>query len=103
MTDNLRDRIAEVLFMRDDPTAPRRYRGYAELPAEIQELWRVEADPIIAILPDHFQPDELVRKRIDNIRQICVASMNLDRDDPSSDRRWLADSILNILNGMTDE
>jgi hypothetical protein len=103
VTDNLRDRIAAVLFMRDDEAQSGWNRGYAELPAEIQELWRVEADQIIAILPDHFQPDELVRKRIDRIRQICVASINQDRDDPSSDRTWLADSILNILNGMTDE
>ena len=103
MSDNLRDRIAAVLFMRDDEAQSGWNRGYAELPAEIQELWRVEADPVVAILPDHFQPDELVRKRIDRIRQICVASMNQDRDDPSSDRRWLADSILNILNGMTDD
>ena len=50
---------------------------------------------------------ELVElRRIDQVREVCVASLNLDRTAPGEvfcDRAWLADSILNILNGMTDE
>lgn len=47
---SLRDRIAKVLFERDDEAQSGWNRGYAELPTEIQELWRLEADVVIAAL-----------------------------------------------------
>ena len=86
MTDSLRDRIAALLELLRPVT-----------PTEA-------ADAVIR---------ELVElRRIDQVREVCVASLNLDRTAPgevfcdchsSVDRAWLADSILNILNGMTDE
>ena len=80
MTDSLRDRIAALLELLRPVT-----------PTEA-------ADAVIR---------ELVElRRIDQVREVCVASLNLDRTAPGEvfcDRAWLADSILNILNGMTDE
>ena len=96
---DLRTRIAQAIYDNVDdyirrllvrPSLP----GAAEVEGDYKSTCYVLADAVIRELPE--------LKRIDHIRQICVASMNQDRDDSSSDRRWLADSILNILNGTTD-
>jgi hypothetical protein len=74
--------------------------------AAVFELWasadtipdaHTIADAVIAALPD--------LQRIEKVRQVCVASLNRDRvpGAPLTDRAWLADTVLNVLNGAVDE
>lgn len=80
MTDTLRDRIAAVI---------------CDMDALHAKQWSLDAaDAVIAALPEF--------KRLSQIRQICVSSIQLDRGKPT-DRVWLADSVFNILNGNVDD
>lgn len=62
-------------------------------------------------IPQTTQPTKdntgkLLLKRFLAVQRICEASIELDTHRavaPSSDRQWLAQSVLNILNGNVDE
>lgn len=62
---DLRNRVAAILFMRDDEAQIGWARDYAELPAEIKELWCFEADAVIAGLELHEEVvySDDIRKR----------------------------------------
>ena len=94
---HLRDRIAQTLYRRYAPQL-----GMADNPWEdehslTQEMWREDADAVIRELPE--------LRRIAQVREVCLASLNRDivPGEPLSDRAWLADTVLNVLNGEVDK
>ena len=57
-----------------------------------------------------FMADAVIRKlpelrRIAQVREVCVAILNAERvpGEALNDRAWLADTVLNVLNGEVDE
>ena len=80
----LRTKIAKVLRDNINYTGPDDY--YGDL-----------ADAVIAALPE--------LRRIEQVRAVCVESLNVDarRGDSKGDRAWLAGTVLNVLNGEVDE
>lgn len=62
-------------------------------------LWPIVAE-LVAELKAARAENELSVGRIRHIREISQCC--LDRDPRNSDRAWLADSVLNILNGNAD-
>ena len=83
MTNTLRSRIATALA-----EAQEAHNGLSDL-----EL----ADAVIRELPE--------LRRIAQVREVCLASLNRDivPGEPLSDRAWLADTVLNVLNGEVDK
>lgn len=56
-------------------------------------------------VPHKDNTSKLLLKRFLAVQRICEASIDLDRHGavaPSTDRQWLAQSVLNILNGNVD-
>lgn len=78
--DDLRTRIAAALRnMKGDLT------------------YEAMADAVIRELPE--------LRRIAQVRKVCVAMLNADRvpGESLNDRAWLADTVLNVLNGEVDD
>jgi hypothetical protein len=56
-------------------------------------------------VPHKDNTSKLLLKRFLAVQRICEASIDLDKHGavaPSTDRQWLAQSVLNILNGNVD-
>ena len=98
MSDAIRTRIASTVDAHERVGASCKCGFSLGLPAIVEHWQEHLADAVIR---------ELVElRRINQVREVCVASLNLDRTAPGEvfcDREWLADTILNVLNGAVDD
>lgn len=101
MTDNLRTRIAAAL------KTDIRDQAYTLVLLEEEEPYSVLIDGTVNLLE---VADAVIRElpelgRIAKVTEVCIASLDLDSrvGTALSDRQWLAETILNVLNGAVDD